>query len=138
MGCRPKDSKREDFIHYDLDRKTYIRSDGIEVKPDETYCKRKIPSRVSRWGKTLLENQIWNIDKIGRPDLIDRKLILEAKGGLPTIDKFHSVLGQLLFYKETSNDFEPGFIYPKAWYNRHHVDLCFEVLKKYHIQLIPL
>ena len=138
MGCLPKSSKREDFIDYDFEKGKYIRSDGIEVETDETYCKRKIPKRVSRWGKKLYENQIWNRDRLGRPDLIDGKLIIEAKGGLPTISKLHSVLGQLLFYKETGGGFELGFIYPKAWHDREDVERCFDILKKYGIKLIPI
>ena len=138
MGCKPAGSKTEDFIHYNLGTGTYTRVDRIVVNTNETYCKRKIPTRVSRWGKASLENQIWNQDKLGRPDLIDGKLIIEAKGGSPTISKFHSVLGQLLFYKETGSNFELGFIYPKAWHDRKSIDACFDVLRKYGIQLIPI
>jgi hypothetical protein len=138
MGCRPKGSKNKDFIHYNIENGKYIRSNGVEVEIDETYCKRKIPKRVSRWEKALYENQIWSRDRIGRPDLIDGKLIIEAKSGLPTIQKFHSVLGQLLFYQETDSRFELGFIYPKAWHDREDIEVCFDVLKRYGIKLIPI
>jgi hypothetical protein len=137
FGCLPEGKKREEFIKYDLGKKQYIRVDGKVIESDQTYCGRKIPSRVWK-DKCLLENQIWNRSGLGHPDLIDGNLIIEAKGGLPSLQKIKTAFGQLVFYKEHEPSFEVAFLFPKVWLQAENLQNAFNILKKYEIALISI
>jgi len=135
FGCCPEGKKREDFIKYNFEKKCYVRADGITVGLNETYCGRKIPSRIWK-GKSYLETRIWAINKTGIPDLIDDNIVIEAKGGLPSIQKIHTALGQLLFYKEHESSFKLGFLFPKIWLEAENLRDNLDVFKKYGILLL--
>lgn len=111
FGCRPKGTKREDFIKYDLENRQYVRADRRIVQTNETYCGRKIPSRLWK-GKQYYENQMWNRSGLGHPDLVDGDVIIEAKGGMPSANKIRTALGQLLSYRELEPSFKIGFVFP--------------------------
>jgi hypothetical protein len=137
-GCCPEDKKREDFIKYDLQSHArYVRSDGKIIRSNETYCGRNIPARIWK-GRKYWENQIWSKARLGRPDLVDGGIFIEAKGGLPSISKIHNALGQLLFYKENDPNFRLGFLFPKIWMEAENMRSAFDVLKKYKIELLPV
>jgi hypothetical protein len=137
MGCRPEGRKKEDFLKYDPGRECYVRSDGSTVQSDETYCGRKIPRRT--WnGKEYLENQIWSLARLGHPDMIDGDLILEAKGGLPSLAKAHTALGQLMMYREHEPGLRYGFLFPAIWLQAENVQLAFPLFKKQGFEQIPL
>lgn len=114
FGCRPEAKKKEEFIKYDPKKGIHVRkADEKILKPDETYCRRKIPKRVWK-GKERLENRIWAVAGLGIPDLIDGDIVVEAKGGLPSSQKVRTALGQLLFYREHNPSFKLGFLFPKT------------------------
>jgi hypothetical protein len=135
FACRPEGKKREEFIRYDLEKKCYIRADGKTIKSDETYCGRRLPKRVWK-GKEYLENRIWAIARLGVPDLIDGDMAIEAKGGLPSVQKAHAALGQLLFYKEHDPNLQLGFLFPKVWLEAENLQKCMNVFKKYGVILL--
>jgi hypothetical protein len=137
FGCCPKGKKREEFIRYDFGKKCYVRADGKIIKSDETYCGRKIPSRIWK-GKKYLENRIWAIAGLGIPDLLDVDIVIEAKGGLPSSQKVRTVLGQLLFYKEHEPSLKLGFLFPKVWLEAENIHNDYDVLKKYGIIFLPI
>jgi hypothetical protein len=137
FGCKPVGRKREDFIKYDLQRGRYVRSDGKTVKPDETYCGRKIGLRLWK-DKEYYENQIWNQSGLGHPDLVDGNIIIEAKGGLPSANKVRTALGQLLSYREHEPHFKVAFLFPKIWLEAENLQKEFEVLKKHDITLLSI
>lgn len=137
MGCRPEGRKREEFIKYDYERKCYVRQDGTLVPPDETYCGRKIPSRTWK-GKEYLESRIWAIARLGQPDMIDGDLVIEAKGGLPSLSKAHTALGQLMMYREHDPSFRYGFLFPSVWLQAENIQHAFPLFKKQEFELIPL
>jgi hypothetical protein len=137
FGCLPEGKNRKEFIKYDFETKTFIRADGRTVKTNETYCGRKIPTRIWR-GKNYVENRIWAISRLGVPDLIDGKIILEAKGGVPSLQKVKTAFGQLVFYKEHEPSFDVAFLFPKVWLEAENLQTAFVVLKKYRIALIPV
>jgi len=136
MGCRPEGRKRDEFITYDFERKCYVRSDGSLVAPDETYCGRKIPSRLWR-GREYLESRIWAMARLGQPDMIDGDLILEAKGGLPSLSKVHTALGQLMMYREHEPGFRYGFLFPAIWQEAENIRHAFRLFTKNGLELIP-
>ena len=136
MGCRPVGRKREEFVRYDSERRSYIRLDGTLMAPDETYCGRKIPSRTWR-GQEYLENRIWAMARLGQPDMIDGDLIIEAKGGLPSLSKAHTALGQLMMYREHEPGFRYGFLFPVIWYQAANVQQAFPLFTKQGFELIP-
>jgi hypothetical protein len=137
MGCRPEKSRLEQFIKYDLSGGCYVRSDGITVPSDETYCRRKVPSRI--WnGKMHHENQIWNRARLGMPDLRDEDIIIEAKGGLPTLSKVHTALGQLLLYHAHDPNLKLGFLFPEIWLRAESIEKALSVVQGNGITLIPL
>lgn len=137
FGCCPEGENREDFIKYDFVKKCYVRTDGKFVNVDEAYCGRKIPNRVWK-GKRYLENRIWAISRLGTPDLIDGNTIIEAKGGIPSLQKVKTAFGQLVFYKEHEPNFNVAFLFPKIWLEAENLQNAFEILNKYHIALIPV
>jgi len=137
FGCKPVGRKREDFIKYDLQSRRYVRSDGRIVKPDETYCGRKMVIRSWK-GKEYYENQIWNQSGLGHPDLVDGNIIIEAKGGLPSANKVRTALGQLLSYREREPHFKVGFLFPKIWLEAENLQKEFEVLRRHGIILLPI
>jgi hypothetical protein len=137
MGCRREKSRLDQFIKYDLAGGCYVRSDGITVSSDETYCKRKVPSRI--WnGKMHHENQIWNRARLGMPDLMNEDLIIEAKGGLPTLSKVHTALGQLLLYHANDPNLKLGFLFPEIWLQAESIQKALAVVRGNGIILIPL
>jgi hypothetical protein len=137
LGCCPEGKKREDFVKYDLELRRYIRSDGTAVNPNETYCGRKIPHHP--WKKReYSENRIWAMARLGIPDLIDGDMIIEAKGGLPSSQKIHTALGQLLFYKEVGRTLRLGFLFPRVWSEAENLQHLFPVLQKYGINLLQV
>jgi hypothetical protein len=137
FGCCPEGKRREDFIKYDLEKKCYLRADGKIVQSGETYCGRKIPHRIWK-GKNYIENRIWAIAGLGIPDLKDRELIIEAKGGLPSSQKVRTALGQLLFYGEHEPRFDLGFLFPRIWLEAENLQNDFKIFRKYKIQLLPI
>jgi len=137
FGCCPEGNQREDFIRYDFEKKKYIRADGRVVSTDETYCGRKIPSRIWK-GKRLLENQIWNRSGLGHPDLIDGNMVIEAKGGLPSLQKIKTAFGQLVFYKEHEPNISVAFLFPKVWLEAENLQTAFNILRKYGIILLRI
>jgi hypothetical protein len=137
LGCRPKDEKRKDLVKYDLAQKNYVRSDGKIVDHTQTYCGRKIP-RHSWRGKDVLENRIWATSGVGIPDLIDGNMLIEAKGGLPSITKMHTALGQLLFYKQLGRMMRLGFLFPKIWLEAENLQHAFSVFEKHGISLLQV
>lgn len=137
FGCCPEGKKSKEFIKYDLQKHCFIRTDGRVIESGQTYCGRKIPSRVWK-GKKYLENQIWNRSGLGHPDLIDGNMIIEAKGGLPSSQKAHTALGQLLFYKEHELDLQLGFLFPKIWLEAENLQKDFNVFRKYGITILPV
>ena len=137
FGCRPEGKKREDFVKYDKRTGITTRVDGKILKDDETYCGRKIPIRVWK-GKTYLENQIWNQSGLGHPDLIDGNIIIEAKGGIPSLQKVKTAFGQLVFYREHESNFKVGFLFPKIWLEAENLQHSFDILRKYNIALLPI
>lgn len=137
FGCLLEGKNREDFIKYDIERKRYVRSDGKPVETNETYCGRKIPHRVWK-GKYLLENQFWNRSGLGHPDLVDGNIIIEAKGGLPSLQKIKTAFGQLIFYKEHEPNFNVAFLFPRVWLEAENLQTAFEILRKYQIALLPV
>ncbi|MCX6685070.1 MAG: hypothetical protein NTV10_00215 [Methanoregula sp.] len=137
MGCRPEKSRLEQFIKYDCTKGCYVKADGTTVPSDETYCGRKIPSRT--WnGKMYKENQIWNLARLGMPDLKDHDMIIEAKGGLPTLSKVHTALGQLLMYRAHDPNLKLGFLFPKIWLQAECIQIALSVVQGNGITLIPL
>jgi hypothetical protein len=137
FGCRPAGKKREDFIKYDSQQRAYVRSDGKTVKIGETYCGRKLPRRI--WNsKEYYENQIWNRNGLGHPDIVDAGMIIEAKGGLPSANKVRTALGQLMSYREHEPSFKVGFLFPKVWLEAENLQEEFEVLKKHTIVLLSV
>jgi hypothetical protein len=137
LGCRPEGKKRGDFIKNDLEKGHFVRSDGRIVNSDETYCGRKIPHRLWK-GREYSENQIWNRAGLGHPDLVDEDMIIEAKGGLPSIQKIHTALGQLLFYKELGRTIRLGFLFPKVWLEAENLQHAFRILEKHGINLLQV
>jgi hypothetical protein len=137
LGCRPKGKKTEDFVKYNLAQKNWVRSDGKVVHHNQTYCGRKIPRHHWR-GKDVLENRIWSTAGLGIPDLIDGDMIIEAKGGLPSSQKIHTALGQLLFYKELGRTLRLGFVFPKVWLEAENLRRAFAILEKHGINLLPV
>jgi hypothetical protein len=137
FGCCPKGKKREDFITYDLEKKQYVRADRRIIATDETYCGRKIPYRVWK-GKQHLENQIWNRSGLGHPDLIDGTMVIEAKGGLPSSQKAHTALGQLLFYREHEPDLQFGFLFPRIWLEAENLQKHWNVFRRHGIVILPV
>jgi hypothetical protein len=137
LGCRPKGRKRKDFVNYDLELKHYARSDGKVVSTDQTYCGRKIPRHPWR-GREVLENRIWSTAGLGIPDLIDGDMIIEAKGGLPSSQKIHTALGQLLFYKELGRTLRLGFLFPRVWSEAENLQHAFPILQKYEVNLLQV
>jgi hypothetical protein len=137
FGCLPEGKHREELINYDFEKKRYVRADGKTVETDETYCGRRIPSRVWK-GKCLLENQIWNRSGFGHPDLVDGNIIIEAKGGLPSLQKIKTAFGQLIFYREHEPDSGIAFLFPRIWLEAENLQNAFEILKKYQIALVPV
>lgn len=137
FGCCPEGKNREKFVKYDLEKKHYIRTDGRIIEHDEAYCGRKIPSRVWK-GKTYLENRIWAISRLGIPDLIDGNTIIEAKGGIPSLQKVKTAFGQLIFYREYEPSFNVAFLFPKIWLEAENLQNAFEILKKYQISLLSV
>jgi hypothetical protein len=141
LGCCPEDKKREDFIKYDSELKRHVRADGKIVDNEtycsETYCGRKIPNRLWK-GREYSENQVWNRAGLGHPDLVDGDMIIEAKGGLPSVQKIHTALGQLLFYKELERTLRLGFLFPRIWLEAENLQNAFHVLEKYNINLLPV
>jgi hypothetical protein len=137
FGCRPEEKKREDFVRYDKRTGITARVNGKILKHDETYCGRKIPRRVCK-GKTYLENQIWNRSGLGHPDLIDGNIIIEAKGGIPSLQKVKTAFGQLVFYKEHESSFDVAFLFPKVWLEAENLQTAFSILKTHQIALIPV
>jgi hypothetical protein len=141
LGCRPQGRKREDFIKYDRALKRHVRSDGKVVNNEtycsETYCGRKIPHRFWK-SRKYSENQIWNQAGLGHPDLLDGDTIIEAKGGLPSVQKMHTALGQLLFYKELERTLKLGFLFPHIWLEAENLQNAFPILEKYGVKLLPV
>jgi hypothetical protein len=137
FGCLPEGKHREELIKYDFEKKRYVRADGKIVETDETYCGRKIPNRVWK-GKRYLENRVWAISRLGIPDLIDGNTIIEAKGGIPSLQKVKTAFGQLVFYKEHEPNFNIAFLFPKIWLEAENLQNAFGILKKYQIALVPV
>jgi len=137
FGCLIEGKKREEFIKYDFEKRLYVRADGRLVESNSTYCGRKIPKRIWQ-GKTLLENQIWNISGLGHPDLIDGNTVIEAKGGMPSIQKIKTAFGQLIFYKEHEPDINVAFLFPKVWLEAENLQTAFNILRKYGITFLPI
>jgi hypothetical protein len=137
LGCGPKGEKTGNFVKYDLEQKNWVRSDGKVVHHDQTYCGRRIPRHHWR-GKDVLENRIWSTAGLGIPDLIDGDMIIEAKGGLPSSQKIHTALGQLLFYKELRRTLRLGFVFPKVWLEAENLRHVFLILEKHRINLVPV
>jgi hypothetical protein len=137
FGCMLEGKHREDFIKYDIEKKQYVRSDGRTIQTNETYCGRKIPQRVKK-GKTYLENQFWNRSGLGHPDLVDGNVIIEAKGGLPSLQKIKTAFGQLIFYREHEPSLDVAFLFPKVWLEAENLQSAFEILRKYQIDLVPV
>jgi hypothetical protein len=135
MGCRPEKSKREEFITYDLTKGCYLKSDGTVILTHQTYCGRKIPSRIWQ-GKEYQENQIWNQAGLGMPDLRDGDIIIEAKGGISTLSKVHTALGQLLLYKAHDPHLKLGF--PEIWLQAQSIQRALNVLTENGVTLIPI
>lgn len=137
MGCRPDKSKLDQYIRYDLEKHCYVRTDGKIVSTEETYCGRVVPDRM--WnGKLYHENQIWNRSRLGMPDLKDGDLIIEAKGGLPSIGKVHTALGQLILYQAQDPSLKPGFLFPEIWLMADSVQRALTVMQEKGIVLIPI
>jgi hypothetical protein len=136
FGCKPVGTKRPDFIRYDFQSRRYVRADGRVIKSDETYCGRKIGLRSWK-GKEYYENQIWNQCGLGHPDLVDGKIIIEAKGGAPSASKVRTALGQLLSYKEHEPSFRVGFLFPRIWLEAENLQEELNLLRKYDIALLP-
>ena len=107
------------------------------IAVDETYCGRKIPSRVWK-GKEYLESRIWAMAGLGQPDMIDGDLILEAKGGLPSLSKAHTALGQLMMYREHEPSFRYGFLFPAIWLQAGNVQRAFSLFRQERFEMIPL
>jgi hypothetical protein len=137
LGCRPGNKKTKAFIKYDLELKRYIRSDGRDVDSNEAYCGRKIPHHLWK-GREYSENQVWNRAGLGHPDLVDGDTVIEAKGGLPSVQKVHTALGQLLFYRELEPKSRVGFLFPRVWLDAENLQNAFPILKKYGIHLLPV
>ena len=137
MGCRPLGRKREEFVKYDFERKCFVRADGTMMAVDETYCGRKIPSRVWK-GKEYSESRIWAMAGLGQPDMIDGDLIIEAKGGLPSLSKAHTALGQLMMYREHEPSFRYGFLFPAIWLQAENVQRAFSLFSEERFEMIPL
>jgi hypothetical protein len=141
LGCCPEGKKRENFVKYNRRLKRHVRSDGKVVDnttySSETYCGRKIPHRFWK-GREYSENQVWNRGGLGHPNLIDGDMIIEAKGGLPSVQKMHTALGQLLFYKELEQSVRLGFLFPKVWLEAENVEHAFPILEKYAINLLRI
>jgi hypothetical protein len=135
FGCLPQGKRREELIRYDFEKKQYVRTNGKIIQTDETYCGRKIPNRVWK-GKRYLENRIWTISRLGVPDLIDGNTIIEAKGGVPSLQKVKTAFGQLVFYKENEPRFNVAFLFPKIWLEAENLLNAFEIFKKYQITLL--
>jgi hypothetical protein len=136
MGCRPQGRRVKEFIRYDLKKECFVRTDGTLVKIDETYCGRKIPSRV--WhGKKLLENQIWNRAGLGHPDMIDGDLIIEAKGGVPSLSKARAALAQLMTYQKHEAHFRYGFLFPEIWLHAEDLQNILPLFRTRGLLLIP-
>jgi hypothetical protein len=89
-------------------------------------------------GKAYLENQIWNKAGLGHPDMIDGDLVIEAKGGLPSLSKAHTALGQLMMYREHEPTFRYGFLFPAIWLRAENVQHAFPLFTKQGFELIPL
>jgi hypothetical protein len=137
MGCRPEGRKKEEFIKYDFEKKCYVRQDGTLVAEDETYCGRKIPRRT--WnGRELTENRIWTLAHLGQPDLIDGDLVIEAKGGLPSLSKLHTALGQLMMYQQHEPTFRYGLLFPAIWQQAENLQTALGVFTKQGFVLVPL
>jgi hypothetical protein len=137
MGCRPEKSKREQFIKYDLESGQYKRSDGTVIPTTGTYCGRPLLTRIIN-GRSFSENQIWNRAGLGMPDLRDGNTLIEAKGGLPTISKVHTALGQLLMYRAHDPDLKMGFLFPKIWMEAESIQRALQVVTEHGIILIPI
>jgi hypothetical protein len=137
FGCLPEGKNRKEFIKYDFETKTFRRADGKTVKTDETYCGRKIPNRIWK-GRKYSENRIWAISGLGIPDLIDGRMIIEAKGGVPSLQKVKTAFGQLVFYREHEPSFNVAFLFPKVWLEAENLQTAFEILRKYKIALLPV
>jgi hypothetical protein len=137
FGCLSEGKHREDFIKFDFEKKRYVRSDGKVIETNETYCGKKIPTRVWK-GRNYYENRIWSRSRLGIPDLIDGNMIIEAKGGLPSLQKIKTAFGQLVFYREQEPSFNAGFLFPKVWLEAEYIQIAFEVLRKHQITLLPV
>lgn len=136
-GCKLEGEHKENFVKYDHEKRQYIRFDGKLINSGETYCGRKIPCRV-RKSKRLYENQLWNRSGLGNPDLVDGNIIIEAKGGLPSLQKMKTAFGQLIFYKELEPDSSVAFLFPRIWLEAENLQKAFEILKKYQVALLPV
>jgi hypothetical protein len=137
FGCRPEGKKREDFVKYNSNTGIHARTNGTTLKHDEAYCGRKIPKRPWK-GKERLENRIWAVSGLGIPDLIDGNMIIEAKGGIPSLQKIKTAFGQLIFYKEYEPNYEVGFLFPKIWLEAENLRNSFDIFRKYNIKLLPI
>ncbi len=105
------------------------------MAPDETYCGRKIPSRTWK-GRQYVESRIWSMARLGQPDMIDGDLIVEAKGGLPSLSKAHTALGQLMMYREHEPHFRYGFLFPVIWLQAANIQQAFQLFTKQAFELI--
>jgi hypothetical protein len=106
------------------------------MAPNETYCGRAIPTRLWR-GKEYVESRIWSMAGLGQPDMIEGDLIIEAKGGLPSLSKAHTALGQLMMYREHQPSFRYGFLFPEIWLQAANVQHAFPLFTKQSFELIP-
>jgi hypothetical protein len=65
-------------------------------------------------------------------------MIIEARGGLPSITKIHTALGQLLFYRQLGRRMRLGFLFPKVWLEAENLQHAFHVFEKYGINLLQV
>lgn len=63
-------------------------------------------------------------------------MIIEAKGGLPSVQKMHTALGQLLFHRELERTLKLGFLFPRVCLEPENLQNGFHILEKYSIKLL--
>ena len=69
--------------------------------------------------------------------MIDGYLTIEATGGLPSLAKTHTALGQLMMYREQEPSFRYGFLFPKILLDTENMQNALAVFSKQQFELIP-